>query len=1233
MNKNILLWMIVSFVLVSSVSAIPYVNMSFNNATQINPGVYTTTSAEDLAGNHDGAVTEAIQSNISGINLTGAYSFDGVNDNIALSEVVNSSYLCYNGCTLCAWVNPKPMDEGVVIGKYDSTSNARYLRLAVGRDENYFPYFTFGVPNALGTAGIARHAIGATNLTLNQWSHICGRFNGTPTQQGNLTVYYNGVLDRIHEDIYNFTWPIPFAEDEPIYIGQTDDSSPQLFFNGTIDEVAIFNYSLLDSEITDLFNSYSPAPPPPIYTPPTLDFYNQTPLNGSHISVSETLNFDLSNFNLTVNCTLYVNGTQKYSDATLVNGSRSFTYYTTYGNEGFNELNITCIESANTSVVRSEIKYIYQDSLSPYFSLIQYNQSGLANLDKATITADFSYHINMSDNYLYYFNVNVTGWNRAGNNYSDNVNVTGLTSYLYANATTAATYTPGWTHFLFNVLDAHTLNDLNAHQNKQLETEPLLFIDFLTEVEYKGKKIGKTVKLYGESSKIKDIKITKETKYSRNFKIDLKNAASEFETTIEADTITPINSEYPGHFVLNNLVWIDYLPKDSNTEIKEIRRINKKKYKIKIGTKDGTLKTSYGFNSFGIINSNITNATAYIDNFNRTNKVLIQTFYDGANSTYLSFNSRPSTAFIYIDIPREANLSEAYFSFNNSNDYNTDLNLTLDLVQLYYVNRFEGFYTTDDLADTITPHLAACSCSGCSVVGTSCRLAFLFNQSTDIFGDSNGVTVDHLFISHSFNWNWSYTESSEPSLVAQNDSTVLMLNITYNSTHISELNATLNDSGRSYIPTKTVYADYIEFTYQAPANRSQATYTYNWFVNYTQSYDSQNKQFTTTGATYEIYTWNLSTCSGPDTSIIFTIWDENYPGVRLNSTLELEVDYWITDPTKSQTYNVEFEGNHTYRLCFSPFNQTYYSNLYTQYTTVGGFTHRYYLINQTFNNISIVNATIYNFNETTDLSNLEMVARYKINYTYYPNVLAKLQRLYLSEGVYRTVQMDKSGDFGNIFFNIKEENTDYRISFYDEANNLLKQTAPMKFVCTSGVCELVQLLTEYEGNATTTDLSVVYHLDNVTRMIQVNWSDSLGNNNAVQIRVIKETLTGTATICDVFQTGASGTYNCNASAYTGDVLLTVLTSNSPYTPIKSAWIRLTSGALSGLIPKAEAALWTAGIIITVVGFGLFSPAAAVVSTIIGLIFVFFLGIFGPLSVTFIIIAAALGIAIGLKVKA
>jgi hypothetical protein len=486
------------------------------------------------------------------------------------------------------------------------------------------------------------------------------------------------------------------------------------------------------------------------------------------------------------------------------------------------------------------------------------------------------------------------------------------------------------------------------------------------------------------------------------------------------------------------------------------------------------------------------------------------------------------------------------------------------------------------------------------------------------------------FIDYNYSWyNGNAYIIIDPDPVGTNETVKMYLNITQDTTFHSNIKAELLYEGGVYAATQTNSTSMKLFNTSVNVGGTPANRTFDWNVTVTQINGSVLNF--NLSSHHHIFSWSMANCSDGNITMQLNLFDEDNPLLFLNGSLEIEMIYWINDASNYKNFTHKFSMDRSFNICLLPSNETFHSDVYASYASENGFTHRYFLYNQSLNNVTL-NVSIYNFNSTANISDLRITARDKSSYEYYDLAIAKLQRRYVSEGLWRTVQMDRSGDFGLVFFNIREESVDYRILYYDVYNNLLKETQSLKFSCTSNICELEQLLDPYSATATTSNISVIYSYNNATRLIQVNWSDSQGNNQNVKIRIIKESLTGMINVCDVNQTGASGGYSCNTTGYTGEVLLTVLTANSPFTPTESAWITLTRAALGSLISKSESAFYTIGIMITAIGFGLWSPVAAIVAGLVGLVTLAFLGIFTPLTMTFVIIAIAMGIAIALRVK-
>ena len=95
-------------------------------------------------------------------------------------------------------------------------------------------------------AGDAQTIMSAGNYTINQWYHVVGVYNGT-----DLVIFVNGV----EENREAFTGTLGTSTDV-LTIGYQEQNS-RYYFNGTIDEVMIFNRSLNSSEIQALYNNQS----------------------------------------------------------------------------------------------------------------------------------------------------------------------------------------------------------------------------------------------------------------------------------------------------------------------------------------------------------------------------------------------------------------------------------------------------------------------------------------------------------------------------------------------------------------------------------------------------------------------------------------------------------------------------------------------------------------------------------------------------------------------------------------------------------------------------------------------------------------------------------------------------------------------------------------------------------------------------------------------------------------
>lgn len=472
----------------------------------------------------------------------------------------------------------------------------------------------------------------------------------------------------------------------------------------------------------------------------------------------------------------------------------------------------------------------------------------------------------------------------------------------------------------------------------------------------------------------------------------------------------------------------------------------------------------------------------------------------------------------------------------------------------------------------------------------------------------------------------NYSFNNDFSLAGETSS--LTLNLTRGQ-NLSSTQASLSYNGALASVSKASGSSSDLYTASFTAPNTTALFNFTWTVNVSNT-DSSNYSFNLNGS-QNVYTFGINNCSGLGTNVTLRTYyfDEQAPSNALSASLEVTVTAWPVSRDNSFQYSTTFSPATSHALCIFPSTATLYADVYLKYTTNPGFTQRYYLVNQSFTNATRI-LNLYDFNDTTQTSLLKLTTRDMADYSYYKNVIVTLQRQYVGEGVWRNVQMDESGDFGLINFNILEKTTDYRLIFFDRnSERILKTTQPIKFVCTSGLCDLTYLLNENLSSTSVPSVSVNYTYVNSTKMLYVNWSDPSGLTQTVRLYVWKSSITGPASICDMTQVGNSGNFSCNCTGYQGEVYVSVRENDSL---LSGWWLNLSKVSLGSLMPSKEGGLWTLLIMVTCIMFGVFSPVGAIISGIAGLIFIYLMGLFLPLTITAIIIAAVIGAVIGFKVR-
>lgn len=238
-------------------NVITHVNKYGNEVRNFQVGEYTWTpktcigSGEDMVCSKDGTarifttLTEnSVGSETFPLTFTpaqwktdnqGYASFDGVDDYVNIGNSSTATLLSSNKFTISVWTNTF---------NYNGTVNS-IIRGGAGGTNSIFMYWrTDGIGYGVYTNGTGLNESSIDNITnsLNTWDLHTLQYNST-----NVNYYKNGVFvgTKTHDGSL-------IIGTESYYLGSRGGSSH--FFNGSIDNVQIFNTSLTQENITTLYN-------------------------------------------------------------------------------------------------------------------------------------------------------------------------------------------------------------------------------------------------------------------------------------------------------------------------------------------------------------------------------------------------------------------------------------------------------------------------------------------------------------------------------------------------------------------------------------------------------------------------------------------------------------------------------------------------------------------------------------------------------------------------------------------------------------------------------------------------------------------------------------------------------------------------------------------------------------------------------------------------------------------
>ncbi len=175
-----------------------------------------------------------------------ALNFDGVDDYV---NVTNSPSLNISGnqITLAAWIKPGSSTGRVIVGKpHASTHISPYFKYLLYYDAGSNPrQIAFRITTTGGSSKVVRSGAGNT-CPEGTWCYVAGTYNGSV-----MKVFLDGTERYSDSKTGNIE-----TSDQNLFIGQNVAGTER--FNGTIDEVVVYNRVLSQAEIQQHYNSGHP---------------------------------------------------------------------------------------------------------------------------------------------------------------------------------------------------------------------------------------------------------------------------------------------------------------------------------------------------------------------------------------------------------------------------------------------------------------------------------------------------------------------------------------------------------------------------------------------------------------------------------------------------------------------------------------------------------------------------------------------------------------------------------------------------------------------------------------------------------------------------------------------------------------------------------------------------------------------------------------------------------------
>ena len=375
--------------------------------------------------------------------------------------------------------------------------------------------------------------------------------------------------------------------------------------------------------------------------------------------------------------------------------------------------------------------------------------------------------------------------------------------------------------------------------------------------------------------------------------------------------------------------------------------------------------------------------------------------------------------------------------------------------------------------------------------------------------------------------------------VIEKSSQTFAINITYDTNIFTNVQAILKYNNTDYSGIKYIVGSEVIFnkTILVPSVATKTNFTFYWELIFTSGTDTK---LNSTFKNQTVNSITIDDCSSNAVELYnFTIVDEKtqkkLTGSTINTSAEIDIDMYTADRGSLITeYYQNFTKTNPFKICLNSSlagGEEYNLDVQVKYTAQGYVDEYYYIQSERITSSSLAqNITLYDLDNITSTT---FAITYKDeNFIPLSNAIIQIQRKYVSEGVFKTVEIPKTDSNGQTIAHLEEENVIYTFIVVKDGvlkatftNFLVKCEDPVLGTCEININAFKSHL-EPETFTNTEDFLFTLTYNRTTRTVQSIYTIPSGSVAIVSLNTTLADGLGTTVVCSHSLTSASGTLSC-----------------------------------------------------------------------------------------------------------